>query len=172
VAAPVTARTVLLGLGSPIMGDDGLGLVALERLRERWTIDDVELVDGGTWGMSLLPVIQDSNRMIVIDAIAAHQEPGTLVILEKERLPIYLTRSLSPHQLDLRDVLAVASLMGDVPETIVAIGVQPSVVALATELTPLVAARVDDVEAAVIARLRSWGHVCERVGERALANNA
>ncbi|MBI3568809.1 MAG: HyaD/HybD family hydrogenase maturation endopeptidase [Gemmatimonadetes bacterium] len=162
----MTARTVLLGLGSPIMGDDGLGLVALERLRERWTLDDVELVDGGTWGMSLLPVIQDAERMIVIDAIAARQPPGSLVVLEKERLPIYLTRALSPHQLDLRDVLAVASLMGNVPETIVAMGVQPEVVALGTELSPKVAARVDKLEAAVVERLRAWGHTCTAVGEK------
>lgn len=163
----MTARTVLLGLGSPIMGDDGLGLVALERLRERWTLDDVELVDGGTWGMSLVPVIQDAERMLVVDAIAAHQPPGTLVVLEKERLPIYLTRALSPHQVDLRDVLAVALLMGKVPEVIVAMGVQPDVVALGTELSPKVAATVDALEAAIVERLRAWGHTCTPVGETA-----
>ena len=44
------------------MGDDGLGLVALERLRDGWDIPpDVELVDGGTWGMNLLPVIEDAG---------------------------------------------------------------------------------------------------------------
>lgn len=159
----MSASTVLLGLGSPIMGDDGLGLVALERLRERWVIDDIELVDGGTWGMTLLPVIQDADRVLVVDAIAAHQPPGSLVVLEKERLPIYLTRALSPHQVDLRDVLAVAELTGRMPEVIVAMGVQPETVSLSTELTPVVAARMDELEAAIIERLRLWGHSCEPV---------
>ena len=163
----MTERTVLLGLGSPIMGDDGLGLVALDRLRQHWTLDGVELVDGGTWGMSLLPAIQDAARMLVVDAIAAHQPPGTLVVLEKDRLPIYLTRALSPHQVDLRDVLAVASLMGQVPEVIVAMGVQPDVVALGTALSPKVAARVDELEAAIVERLRAWGHTCTAVGDTA-----
>ncbi|HEX8723977.1 MAG TPA: hydrogenase maturation protease, partial [Gemmatimonadaceae bacterium] len=53
------AGDVVVGLGNPIMGDDGLGLAALERLREEWEIPAaVELVDGGTWGMTLLPLLE------------------------------------------------------------------------------------------------------------------
>ena len=54
--------TVVIGLGNPLMGDDGVGLAALERLRDDWDMPaDVELVDGGTWGMNLLPVIEDAG---------------------------------------------------------------------------------------------------------------
>jgi hydrogenase maturation protease len=50
-----TRRTLVLGLGNPIMGDDGVGVAALQRLRTDWTLPpEVELVDGGTWGMNLL----------------------------------------------------------------------------------------------------------------------
>ena len=150
------------------MGDDGVGLVALERLRERWVIDDIELVNGGTWGMTLLPVIQDAERILVVDAIAAHQPPGSLVVLEKDRLPMYLTRALSPHQVDLRDVLVVAELTGRMPDVIVAMGVQPQTVALSTELSAVVAARLDELEAAIIERLRLWGHRCEPVATGAV----
>ena len=73
----LTDRTVVIGLGNPLMGDDGLGLAALARLSEDWTVPpEVELVDGGTWGMNLLPLIEDAGRLILIDAINVGAAPG------------------------------------------------------------------------------------------------
>lgn len=157
--------TVVLGLGNPLMGDDGVGLAALARLREGWHLDDVELVDGATWGLALLPVIEDATRLILVDAIAAGEQPGTVVVLERERLPIYLSRKLSPHQVDLRDALAVAEWRGLLPADVVAIGIQPERVALGTELSPVVDDAMARLTGRIIARLRGWGHACERVPE-------
>lgn len=154
------SRTVVICLGSPLMGDDGVGLVALAKMRDEWRFDGVELVDGGTWGLSLLPQIEDAERLVLVDAIAAHGAPGELHILRRERLPIYLTRKLSPHQVDMRDTLAVAEWRGHLPAEVVAIGVQPETVELGTELSAVVAAQVDALVLAVVRHLQSWGHVC------------
>jgi hydrogenase maturation protease len=152
--------SAVIGLGNPLMGDDGFGLVALERLRDEWMLDGVELVDGGTWGMSLLPLIEDSDRVVLLDAIAAGARPGDVVVLERERLPIYLTRKLSPHQIDMRDVLATAEWRGKLPAETVAIGVQPLSVEMRLDLSPEVDGAVEAVVAIVIARLEQWGHRC------------
>lgn len=156
----MSARTVVIGLGSPLMGDDGAGLEALGRLRDEWDLEDVELVDGGTWGMSLLPVVEDAARLLLLDAIKVGAIPGEVVVLERDRLPAYLSRKLSPHEVDLRDVLALARLRGTMPAETVAIGVQPAVVALGTELSPVVRAAIDPLVRAVVARLQGWGHRC------------
>ncbi|MGZ3467555.1 MAG: hydrogenase maturation protease, partial [Gemmatimonadaceae bacterium] len=74
--------TAVIGLGNPLMGDDGFGLEVLARLRDEWILDGVELADGGTWGMSLLPIIEDAERLLLLDAIAAGAEPGDVVVLE------------------------------------------------------------------------------------------
>ena len=153
--------SAVIGLGNPLMGDDGFGLVALARLRDEWTLEGVELADGGTWGMSLLPLIEDAERLVLLDAIAAGATPGEVVVLERDRLPIYLTRKLSPHQVDLRDVLAVAKWRGKLPAETVAIGVQPQSVQMGLELSPAVDRAVDTAVAVVIARLVQWGHRCE-----------
>src|SRR5688500_4446539 len=129
------ARTVVIGLGNPLMGDDGVGLAVLERLRDDWQLDGVELVDGATWGLSLLPVIEDAERLVLVDAIAANGAPGDIIELTRDRLPIYLTRKLSPHQVDMRDALAVAELRGRLPDDVVAIGVQRETIALGTALS-------------------------------------
>lgn len=153
-------RTVVIGLGSPIMGDDGVGLAALAHLREDWQLDGVDLVDGGTWGLALLPAIEDADRLVLVDAIAAHGAPGDIIELTRDRLPIYLSRKLSPHQVDMRDTLAVAALRGTLPDEIVAIGVQPERVELGVDLSPVVAGALDALVAAVVRQLESWGHVC------------
>lgn len=151
--------TVVIGVGSPLMGDDGLGIVALERLREEWRLPpDVELVDGGTWGMNLLPAIEEAGQLLIVDAIDAGAEPGELVVLEREDLPLFLSMKLSPHQLDLGEVLALAAFRGRLPAQTVAIGLQPAVVELSAELSEVVAARLDALLEQVVARLRAWGH--------------
>lgn len=153
------SRSAVIGLGNPLMGDDGFGLVALARLRE-WDLDGVELADGGTWGMSLLPLVEDSDRLLLLDAITAGSRPGDVVVLERERLPIYLQRKLSPHQVDLSDVLAAAEWRGRLPAETVAIGVEPLSVELRYNLSPEVDRAVDAAVDAVIERLEQWGHRC------------
>ena len=96
-------RTRVIGLGSPIMGDDGFGLAVLARLGERWRIpEDVELVDGGTWGMTLLPTIEDSDHVLFVDAINTGSAPGTVTVIAREQLPKYFLLKLSPHQIDIQ----------------------------------------------------------------------
>jgi hydrogenase maturation protease len=156
--------TVVLGLGNPLMGDDGLGLAVLDRLREEWELPDaVELVDGGTWGMNLLPLIEDAGRLILIDAIRTRAPAGTVVELEREQLPRYLSHKLSPHQIDLREVLALADLRGTLPDQTVAIGAEPGEVVLSTALTASLREAVEPVALAVVARLARWGHACRRL---------
>jgi hydrogenase maturation protease len=156
-------RTVVIGLGNPLMGDDGLGLVALERLRTEWQVaPEVELVDGGTWGMNLLPVIEDAARVILIDAIHVGAAPGTPVRIERARLPRYLATKISPHQVDLRDVIALAELRGTLPEDTVALGLEPERVAFGEGLSEAVRGRVEGLAARVAQELVDRGHACPR----------
>lgn len=69
---------------------------------------------------------------------------------------------LSPHQIDIREVLALASLRGTLPGRAVALGVQPDRVALGTELAPVVAGALDGLVDREVERLQAWGHPCAR----------
>lgn len=161
--APRGTGTAVLGLGNPLLADDALGLVALERLREQYELDDaISVHDGGTWGMQLMPMIEESARVLFLDAIDQGQAPGTVIRLEGEAIPATLAKMISPHQLDLREVLAMTRLRGTFPDDAVAIGVQPETTITRVALSPSVAARVDDVVAAAVAQLEAWGHTVRR----------
>jgi hydrogenase maturation protease len=159
----VPERTVVIGLGNPLLGDDGIGLAALQRLRAEWSLpDSVELVDGGIWGMRLLPDIEDADRLVLVDAIDIGGVPGTLQVLEREEIPRYLETKLSPHQVDLRDVLALADLRGTLPQETVAIGLQPAAVEWSEAMSREVCAGLDALVEAVVRRLEDWGLACTR----------
>lgn len=150
--------TVVIGLGNPLMTDDGIGLAALGRLRDRWEFPPgVCLVDGGTWGMSLLPEVEDAGRLLLLDAIDVGVPPGRVVRLERDELPLFLSQKLSPHQVGLRDVLAVAELRGTLPAETVAMGLQPAVVELSTSLSPEVQAGVERLARRAVEQLAAWG---------------
>ncbi len=155
-------RCTVIGLGSPLMGDDGLGLVALERLREGWALPPtVELVDGGTWGMSLLPEIERAERLLFLDAINTGAPPGTTIVLSRDEIPRYLAMKVSPHQVDLRDVLAVAELRGTLPDEAYAIGLQPERVEMSVGLSRTLEHRLDNLMATVVRRLEAWDCPCQ-----------
>lgn len=152
-------RTVVLGVGSPLMGDDGVGVAAVELLRQALApAADVAFLDGGTWGMQLLPEIEDAGRLLVLDAIYDGQTPGTVVRLEKSELPRLLYQKVSPHQIDLREVFAVAELRGTFPPEAVALGVEPEIVELQEGFSPAVERAMPVLLEAAVAQLRSWGH--------------
>jgi hydrogenase maturation protease len=157
----MNSTTAVIGLGNPLLGDDALGLVALERLTSRFILpDEVSVHDGGTWGMSLLPTIEDATNVLFLDAIDRKELPGTFIRLQGEEIPATLAQMVSPHQIDLREVLAVTMLRGTFPTDAIAIGVQPETLATQVALSKIVASMVDTVVDAAVEQLRAWGHVC------------
>lgn len=157
-------RTLVIGLGNPLMGDDGAGLAALERLRDEWEIsDDVELVDGGTWGMNLLPMLEAADEVVLLDAVFHGRAPGTISEFAGDDVPRGLEHKLSPHQIDLREVLALATLRGTLPRQLFAVGVEPEVVAMGMTLSPSVVAAIPEMLARTARWLETRGHRCARM---------
>jgi hydrogenase maturation protease len=150
--------TVVIGLGNPLMTDDGIGLALLAALRARGPFEpEPVFVDGGTWGMNLLPTIEDAGRILFLDAVNFGADPGTAVRLERERLPRWLGIKLSPHQIDLKEVLALAELRGRLPADAVVVGVQPDRVEMGTELSGAADSGLEAALALAVNTLERWG---------------
>ena len=129
-------RKVVLGLGNILLSDEGLGLHAMQLLRDQ--IDSsmgVEFVDGGVLGLDLLPLVETTSHMLVIDAIDAGLSPGSLVELIDDQIPRFAGIRLSQHQLGFQEVLGVAQFRGWVPGHLHLVGVQPASIQLGLELS-------------------------------------
>jgi hydrogenase maturation protease len=152
-------RTVVIGLGNPLMCDDGVGLAALQRLGTDWEFSPpVELIDGGTWGLNLLPVIEFAEQIILIDAIDVGAQPGAPVTLLRDQLPRLLQVKVSPHQIAVAEVIALAQLRGTLPERVLAIGLQPARVELSAALSEECQGALGELLSLVLRQLEQWGH--------------
>jgi hydrogenase maturation protease len=151
-------KTLVLGIGNTVMSDDGVGVKVVQRLQREYRFDDtVELLDGGTLGLDLLPKLEGIAQLIIVDAVETGMEPGTCVRLAGEELPIALETKVSPHQMGLKDLLSVAELMGHKPREMVLIGVQPGSIEMDTELTAEVESKVDILINNVLDELNKFG---------------
>jgi len=153
-----TPTILVLGIGNTVMSDDGVGVKVVQSLQDEYRFPDhVEVLDGGTLGLDLLPKLDGISHLIMVDAVETGAEPGTCVRLSGEDLPIALETKLSPHQMGLKDLLAVARLLGHAPGDMTLIGVQPGSIEMSCELTPAVASQVEAMKGAVLRELEALG---------------
>jgi len=149
-------KTMVLGLGNLVHSDDGLGVHAIRDLAEDPRVPSgVVLMDGGTHGLSLLAHISTFQRLLVLDALDVGELPGTLVRLEGKALE-NLPGKASVHQLGFADLLVALELLGESPEEIVMLGIQPLSTEWGTELTPPVREALHRLPDIVIEQLRLW----------------
>ena len=159
-------RVVVLGIGNVLLSDEGVGVHVIRALAQRYVeTDELEIVDGGTAGMELLPLLEGADHLIVVDAIRFGQPPASIVRLEREQVPAYFKTKLSPHQVGLSDVLAALAFKGAAPCRVVLIGVQPVKLLLGLELSYEVNACLQDVASMVTAELAAIGQAPHRSGD-------
>jgi hydrogenase maturation protease len=101
--------TLVLGIGNLVMSDDGIGVRVVQELATRYRFPaDVGILDGGTLGLDLLPHLEGVERLLIVDAVTTDDGPGCLVRLSGDEIPVVFATKLSPHQMGLQDLLAVA----------------------------------------------------------------
>jgi len=151
-----SGRAVVLGLGNLLHSDDGLGIHAIDLMRKDPRVGSgVTLLDGGTQGLSLIPHISGFPRLLVIDAVDVSQAPGTVVRFEGTALD-GLPGKPTVHQLGFADLMVAMKLLGEPPEEVVVLGVQPMSTDWGAELTPPVKNALSALIDVAIAQLASW----------------
>jgi hydrogenase maturation protease len=136
---------LVLGVGNVLLRDEGVGVrVAREiaALPAGQLPPGTEVVDGGTLGLDLLPMIEDAAAIVMVDAVNLRSEPGATRVLRDEELHTALAQHVSPHQVGVGDLLAAARLAGSLPERVSLVAIQPEVIEIGLELTPAVEAAV------------------------------
>lgn len=149
---------IVLGLGNLLIQDEGVGIHALRLLQSSYQFEpQIELVDGGTSGLDLLPFFRPESRMIMVDAMEFKEKPGSICKVENEDILARLNTKTSVHHLGLSDLLAMAQLTDVVPKEIVLFGVQPESLDLDVEPTETVKASIPKLLDYVLQQLNEWG---------------
>jgi hydrogenase maturation protease len=152
-------KTVVLGIGNTLWADEGFGPLVVAHLKERKDVSpEVDLVDGGTQGLYLLPLIQDTAHLLVFDAVDFGKTPGEILVLRDAQIPAFFgQRPLSLHQTAFTDVLAAAELTGALPEAITLVGVQfDNIDEWGGRLSPAAAAAIDLAIDIGLKELQAW----------------
>jgi hydrogenase maturation protease len=159
----VADRTIVLGIGNPIMGDDGMGIHVVQDLLTRSAIlvlpeGNIEILDGGTLGYLLLDHVNALDALIVVDAANIGAEPGELRVFQNRDMDDFLSnnQTSSVHEVGLLDLMQMMALMGQTPRQRALVGVQPAVIDWGTELSPAVAPSVAKAAQTVIDVLTAW----------------
>lgn len=147
----------ILGIGNTLYTDEGLGVHALTPLEEIYRMDEqVNVVDGSTDGMSLLGPVEDTDYLIVIDAINAGKEGGSIIELHGNDIPAYYGIKMSIHQLGFQEVLLASKLREKYPKHIVMLGMQPDSLELGIGLSATNEAKLPELIQLVEQQVTAW----------------
>jgi hydrogenase maturation protease len=136
---------VVLGLGNPLMADEGIGVHLIERLTKLAAqYPGVDFVDAGTGGLSVLHLLKGRRKAIIIDCAFMDEEPGAIRRFTPD--DVRSTKILahqSLHEADLLHILNLAKQLDQSPEHVVIFGIQPERVAPGIGLSDTLSTRID-----------------------------
>lgn len=138
---------LVLGIGNLLLRDEGVGVRVVQELESSETPlpAGTELVDGGTLGLDLLPLVDEARALVLVDAIDVGHPPGSVVVLRGSELTARLGGKISAHQEGVGDLVSVARLRGTLPERTSLVGIQPAVIEVGLDLSPPVAAALPEL---------------------------
>ncbi|HPE56332.1 MAG TPA: hydrogenase maturation protease [Bacteroidales bacterium] len=109
-----TKKILIMGMGNILLSDEGVGVRSVEYMQNRELPVNVDLLDGGTGGFTLLPEIMKYDEVILIDATLDDLPPGTIRVIQP-RFAADFPRAMSTHDIGLKDLIESASIMGKLP---------------------------------------------------------
>ncbi len=151
----------VIGLGNILLRDEGVGVHVANAIKQRYTFTpEVEIIDGGTMGLDLLPVFEGRDRVLIIDAVDFQKEPGHIGVIENENIPSVLNSKLSVHHINLTDVIYASKLMNILPSEIFLVGIQPESLDAGLDMTDTINKKINALIEIVLERLKQWGVEC------------
>jgi hydrogenase maturation protease len=151
------APILVLGVGNELFTDEGLGCVAA-RAVQRLDLPGVEVLDGSTLGIALLPSLADRDGVLLLDAtVRRDAAPGEVIVLLGDDVPASRHLTMSAHQIGVSEALAAAELAGRRPPRLAAVGMVPVSLETGYGLSEQVARGLPDMVRAACGILRDWG---------------
>lgn len=155
-----TKPTIVIGLGNPLMTDEGIGVLLVQKLTQKFeqsaaSSQDVEFHDGGTGGMNLLYKIENREKVILIDCAKMGEKPGTLRRFTPDQVrTIKQLGHFSLHEIDILKLLDLAAQLDSAPKQVVIFGIEPASLDLGNNLSPTLQSQFDNYLNTIFAELQ------------------
>jgi hydrogenase maturation protease len=117
-------KTIVLGVGNPILRDDGVGIHVVKQLKQQFQNPNVTIDEALTGGMNLLDLILGFDRAILVDAVnIKNAQPGEVRRLYPSDFSS--AHSSNPHGASFLEALKLAKILGEehIPREIIIIGI-------------------------------------------------
>jgi hydrogenase maturation protease len=151
---------VVIGVGNVLLSDDAIGVRVVEGLRRLQECDrsalpeGTRLVDGGSLLLDLLHEVRDGRGLVLVDAVHFDGPEGTVSVRHDDAIRATGgARGQAPNSVD--ELLAVAGLMGWLPDRIALVGIEVTQTGFGADLSPVIAAALPRAIEAVGEELRS-----------------
>ena len=149
---------LVLGLGNVLLEDDGVGAAAVALLRDCYEVPrGVQVLDGGTLGLSLLPYLDTADVVILVDAVRADGSPGSFIRLTGDEVAPAVATRLSPHQVGVADLLDGARWLGRYPRRVVLLGLVPDSMELKVGLSAHLRSALPELVECIVKEARTLG---------------
>lgn len=135
----------VLGVGNTLKGDDGIGVVLLNRLKESELPGEVEFYEVGTSGMNILHHLKNLDTAVIIDAVRSKGEPGDSVFFSPDDVDNDL-EVRSTHDANLLEAIELSETMGERPDRVVIMGIIPKNMEINEDLSSPLRDRLPELE--------------------------
>lgn len=105
-------KTLILGMGNPILSDDGIGIHVARALEGKLDHEDITVTETSIGGLNLLDLLVNFDRAIIIDAIqTVGGEAGRIYRLDLEAFGA-TRHAASPHDVNFATALELGNRLG------------------------------------------------------------
>lgn len=145
-------RFAVVGVGNLLLRDEGIGVHVAHALQQIDIPHNVKIIDGGT-SPDLPHYLKDIDKLIIIDAVRAGGQPGTIYRLHPHNVNIESERIISLHELGLEQSLRMMRLIGNEPKETVIIGIEPKEIDWGTGLSVELQQKIPEIINVVLSEI-------------------
>lgn len=165
-------NTAVLGVGNILEYDDGIAVYATAYLEANYTFDPpIRIINGGVEGINLLDVFIEHTQIVILDAIAVDDVPGSIYHIPSSELTGYGLNSGGAHEIGVMQCIDMLELLGRPLPASSVVGIVPEQVIVRIGLSDTLAATFPRYIDTVLNILRAGG-ITARPVERAVSLEA
>ncbi len=153
-----SCSVALIGLGNILLRDEGVGVAVIKKLQDQYRFDPpINIIDGGTVGFGLIVEIQDCHKIIIVDAVKADGEPGTIYRFTKNDIQFNAPQKFSAHNIGFLEVMQQWQMLGINPDVTI-VGIEPQdISSWGMQLSECLQAKLPKLIAIVLEELENAG---------------